>query len=234
VRLSTALSRAGLALVLLGAASTADAGTAVTYGAEGGLHTTVFDGDPEDLDQDPLQIKIDFSLTHDFWSATGTIIALGGGEVPVETTVTDLLIENIGGTVINEALIIEHVFTSTLTAQPYFAELDGEYDKTIAALPISIADLLFLPFVNDQLIGGGIDPLAAQNVFPTVPFLGGAGPLYPAEPAASQTLMLRFYLDELGDAIRLHDSATITPVPEPGTWLLLGLGVAALGARGRR
>jgi hypothetical protein len=235
-RPSRRLLATSCALALLAAAAPAWAGTAVNYWREGGLMTTVVDDGPGDLDLDPLEIRVDFALSNPgFWSATGTIIAIGGGLVPVETIVTDLLIQNVGGPVINEAFFVEHEFTTSLTATPFTAELDGEYDKLQPALNIGIADLLYIPRVNDEDIGA-IDPPAAANQPPTVAFAGASGPLYPSETPLTHTLELRFYLDELGDAIRLPNSASISqvvPEPGPGALLWLSLGAVAAGLRRR-
>ncbi len=148
----------------LAADALAWAGTAVGYWREGALMTTVVDDGSGDLDLDPLEIRVDFTLINPgFWSATGTIIAIGGGLLPVETIVTDLLIQNVGGPVINEAFFVEHEFTASLIATPFTAELDGEYHKLQPALNIGIADLLDIPRVNDEDIGA-IDPPAQQRV----------------------------------------------------------------------
>ena len=69
----------------------------------------------------------------------------------------------------------------------------------------------------------------------SVPFLGNSGPLYPATEPLSHELEIRFYLDEIGDAIWLDNSAWISHVPEPTSGLLLLLGTAcSLAARRRR
>jgi hypothetical protein len=111
--------------------------------------------------------------------------------------------------------------------------LDGEYDKLLPNLDIGIADILYVPYIGNEIIGA-IDPAQAVAVPPVVPFGGSSGPYYPVGPPINQTLEIRFYLDELGDAIRMFDSASITQVPEPGTLLLLLSAAAVLGRRTRR
>ena len=201
-------------------------GTSLTYKREGGLATTVLDNSLDDLDPDPFEIEVDFSIMNPgIWLAEGTIIAKGNGEVPITTVVTDTLIQKLDAPILNDAIIVEHFFTSTLTATPFTAHLSGKYDKLLPGLNIGLADLLYIPSVNDELIGI-IDPPAAVNVPPTVPFMGNSGPLYPATEPLSHKLEIRFYLDELGDAIRLDNSASISHVPEPTSGLLLLLGAA--------
>lgn len=227
---------AGVLLALL-CAPPAVAGTAVSFWREGGLATTVFDGDALDLDPDPFELEVFFSLTNPgpgAWTATGTILATGGELVPAETIVTNVLIQNTGdGPVNNDAFFVEHLFESFLTAQPYTAELDGEYDKLVPNLDIGVADILYVPYIGNEVIGV-IDPAQAVAVPPVQPFGGSSGPYFPVGPPINQKLEIRFYLDELGDAIRMFDSASITQVPEPGSLLLLLATVAGLARRAER
>ena len=108
-------------------------------------------------------------------------------------------------------------------------ELSGLYDKLIPGI-ISGADLLYVPYINNEIIGV-IDPAAAILVAPTVAFAGASGPLFPSEAPVLQRLELRFYLDEIGDAIRLENSASISQAPEPAAVLLLLAGLALLRVR---
>lgn len=229
--LSTLTASAALALCFLHVVTnSAGAGTSIDIMVPGQPTVTVNDGDAVDLDPDSMEIEYDFSVSHPlgYWTATGKVIATGGELVPVTTIVTNTLIQKHFGVLLNDEIKVIHYFDSWLTAQPYWAELQGEYDNLVFA-NIGVADLTYIPSVNNESIGV-IDPPAAIGVPGPVPFLGSVGPLYPAQPAMSQTILMLFYLDIEGDAIRLFNSAEIKPtppaaIPTLGEW---GLVVVAL------
>lgn len=214
--------------------------TSLTYFREFGPATTVLDGDPEDLNLAAGEMEIDFTVTNGaLWTAQGKALASGGGFEEVDTVVTDLLIENHNGAILNHAIFVVHDFEPfLLTATPFYANLEGHYDKLTAG-NISVADIEYIPRVNNEIIGI-IDPPAVVNKPPIQPFLGASGPLFPMTQPTSQTLEIRFYLDEIGDAIRLPNSASIgntrpaNLVPEPTTCALALSGLFVLGFYRRR
>jgi hypothetical protein len=218
-------------------ADAARAGTSVDILVPGQPTVTINDGGPLDLDVDPLEIEYDFSVSHPlgYWTATGKVIAKGGDLVPVTTIVTNTLIQKHSGVLLNDEIKVIHYFDSFLTAQPYTAELDGQYDNLVFPT-IGVADLTFVPMVNNENIGV-IDPPAAIGIpAPSPPFAGASGPLYPSQQPTSQTVLLLFYLDVEGDAIRLFNSAEIKPpdtaIPTLSEWgmILAALLLVVLGA----
>jgi len=225
-------------------ASPVGAGTSIDIMVPGQPTITVNDGDAVDIDLDPMEIEYDFSVSHPMgnWSATGKVIAKGGELIPVTTIVTNTLIQKHFGVEPNGEIKVIHYFDSYLTAQPYTAELTGEYDNLVFA-NISVADITYVPSVNNEIIGV-IDPPGAIGVPGPVGFVGASGPLYPSQQPLSQTIDLLFYLDIQGDAIRLFNSAQILPagteIPTLGEWgsilvalLLIAAGVVALRRRPR-
>jgi len=214
------LSAPGLALAGFSIEISVDAGPAITY----------FDNGLEDLNLAPLDIEIPFTVgdVGNNWSATGTVLATGGGGLPpVSTIVTDTLIENIGGQFLGGAIHVKHNYAASgLFA--HTATLDGQFENVLGN-QIGFADLTFIAAVSpDYGQSLGLLHEGPVNNSPSPqPFVGGdLGPLI-LPTTIAHLITLQFYLGDPGDAIRLSNSAEIrTVVPEPSGVVLSAVGAA--------
>lgn len=184
----------------------------------GGGVVVVTDQGNGDNDGNVNAIKVDFTLQdpQNSWMATGTVLATGGGSEPPTTIVTDLLIERLAGPAFgSDDIEIVHEFGAFFGTPPQSAEIEGEFDNLDTGV-IALADLDYFPYFDNTSIGAILVDMAQNEVGP-VPFFGDSGPVLPATVFTSHTIHLKFYLDTLGDSIRLFDSAAILSVPEPTT-----------------
>ncbi len=216
------LSAPGLALAGFSIEISVDAGPVITY----------LDNGPEDLNLALLDIEIPFTVgdVGNNWSATGTVLATGGGGYPpVSTIVTDTLIENIGGQFLGGAIHVKHNYAASgLFA--HTATLDGQFENVLGN-QIGFADLTFIAAVSPdygQSLGMLNEGPVINSPSPQ-PFVGGdLGPLV-LPTTIAHLITLQFYLGDPGDAIRLFNSAEIrTVVPEPSTMVLACLAGAGL------
>jgi|GEM_PF-3291118 len=216
------LSAPGLTLAGFSIEISVDAGPAITY----------LDNGAEDLNLALLDIEIPFTVgdVGNNWSATGTVLATGGGGFPpVSTIVTDTLIENIGGQFLDGAIHIKHNYAASgLFA--HTATLDGQFENVLGN-QIGFADLTFIAAVSPDY-GQNLGQLhegPVNNSPSPQPFVGGnLGPLV-LPTTIAHLITLQFYLGDPGDAIRLFNSAEIhTVVPEPSTMVLACLAGAGL------
>lgn len=212
---------------LLSAPALALAGFSIEISVDAGPAVTYLDNGPEDLNLALLDIEIPFTVgdVGNNWSATGTVLATGGGGFPpVSTIVTDTLIENIGGQFLGGAIHVKHNYAASgLFA--HTATLDGQFENVLGN-QIGFADLTFIAAVSPDY-GQNLGVLhegPVNNSDSPQPFVGGdLGPLV-LPTTIAHLITLQFYLGDPGDAIRLFNSAEIhTVVPEPGTLVLAGL-----------
>lgn len=205
----------------------------IEISGNGGVGTIVDQG-PGDLDPDADEIEALITLVGagGNWIGTGTVLANGGGNVDPTLIFTDVLLQNVTGVQIVGLLTIQHTFDPVPDQPPQKMVLDGEFDNLVGPL-ISGVELDFTGLVDNEVIGnlheGPFGPVAAPK-----PFDGMVGPLVPPRDFTSQTIDLVFYLDGLGDAVRLFNSAEILSVPEPGPIALLALFAGELLRRRRR
>jgi len=221
----------GLAVFLLAAPAGANEITITCDGAGG----TIADGDAADLDGDANQIEVLFSCSQaqGLWTAEGRVLATVDAEGYADLIVTDTLIEKITGDFINGNIDVLHEFDSFITTPVIEAEVDGAYDHLSPAGVIGWADVLFSFYGYGDFLGA-VDPPAAIGipVPPDVPFAGAVGPTYVGGFPPSERVVIDFYLDLPGDAIRLDDSVHVSMVPEPGpATLVLACVALALGRR---
>jgi hypothetical protein len=234
------MSRA-LVLVLFALLSSSSAwASSIEVVCDGVVTTHVDDDLAGDDDPDPGEIEFTFTCTDvpSLWEGTGRVIGRVG-ELAALTVLTEFTAHNLGaGPVIagdlpgTGTLNVVHSFELFAPEIRSFAFLSGYYDNVDGAAVIGGANLDFLPFVNDLLVGA-IDPPGVDDVEPTVPFAGVSGPLV-LQAVFEHDLDFDFYLDTPGDAWVLPGgSAELRSVPEPGTASLVLLGVACF-ARARR
>ncbi len=200
-----------------------------------GVGGTVADGGPGDRDPDADEIEAHFTCAHagGFWIADGRILATVDNDGNGDLIVTDTFIRKIKGVFINGEIDIRHTFDSVISAPVVAAEVDGEYDNVSAAGVIGFADVVFAFFGYDLFLGV-VDPPAADSVPvpPPVPFAGAVGPVViGAGGPPSEQVVMNFYLDTIGDAIRLHDSVHMRVTPEPASAVLCMLGAVLLRRR---
>jgi hypothetical protein len=215
---------------LLSAPGWAMAGFSIEISVDAGPAITYLDNGPEDLNLAPLDIEIPFTVgdVGNNWSATGTVLATGGGGLPpVSTVVTDTLIENIGGQFLGGAIHVKHNYAASgLFA--HTATLDGQFENVLGN-QIGFADLTFIAAVSpDYGQNLGLLHEGPVNNSPSPqPFVGGnLGPLV-LPTTIAHLITLQFYLGDPGDAIRLSNSAEIrTVVPEPSGVVLGAVGAA--------
>jgi hypothetical protein len=214
--------------ILLAAADKAMAGFSIEISVDGGLATIYDDNGPDDINPAPFDIEIPFTVgdVGNNWSATGIVLATGGGGTPpVSTIVTDTLIENIGGQFLaGEIQVVHNYAASGLFA--HTASLDGQFENVLGNA-IGYADLRFFAEVYPGQSLGMIHEGPVIDLPSPQAFVGGnLGPLV-LPTTIRHELTLQFYLGDPGDAIRLFNSAEIhTTVPEPSGVVLGALGAA--------
>ena len=224
-----------LACVLCFAAEPVRAESKVSY-SDGVSLFWVIDQSPADSNPQLREIKTTFALAPAGanWEAAGTIEATSLPTGEATLLLTDLLIENIAGPVM-AVLEVEHRFDNeTTTPVSYEAHLDGNFLHTeVGDNFIREARLDYEAMVNTEHIGTFSD--SAVQVAGPVPFADLLGPhelLLP--PARSQRHTLNFYLDSIGDAIALENSAEIRvaarSVPALSSGAATALGVFLLAA----
>ncbi len=230
------MSLATMALLIGVTAARAENFVTLTSGAGGIL---VVDQGIGDDDLDPNEIEVNFTLQHPqgLWTAEGKIIAIGGGEDPPFTILTDLeVVKKEGGFMINDFIKVVHEFAPVVFGPDQLMALDGEWDnvevETIGDVFLSFSALA----QNDFL--GAITPDSPKGLPGPVPFSGTIGPTPPPDTFITHTLDIMFYLDFDGDAFRFFDSAAILSVPEPAAGtamlaLLVGLGACRLRRRAK-
>jgi hypothetical protein len=195
----------------------------------------VIDQSPADSNPQLREIKTTFALAPvgATWQAAGTIEATSLPTGEATLLLTDLLIENIAGPTQAAVLEVEHQFDNeTTTPVSYEAHLDGNFLHTeVGDNLIREARLDYVAQVNTESIGAFQG--AAGMVAGPVPFAALLGPhelLFP--PARSQRHTLNFYLDSIGDAIALENSAEIrvaaSSVPALSRGAATALGVLLL------
>lgn len=212
---------------LLIAVDSARAGFSIEISVDGGPATTYDDNGPDDLNPAVFDIEIPFTVgdVGNNWSATGTVLATGGGGTPpVSTIVTDTLIENIGGQFLaGEIQVVHNYAASGLFA--HTASLDGQFENVLGNA-IGYADLRFFAEVTPGQSLGLIHEGPVIDMPSPQPFVGGMlGPLV-LPTTIRHELTLQFYLGDPGDAIRLFNSAEMHTVPEPSA-VVLGVAGAA-------
>lgn len=226
------------ASILLAAADSATAGFSIEISVDAGPAITYLDNGPEDLNLAVLDIEIPFTVgdVGNNWSATGTVLATGGGGFPpVSTIVTDTLIENIGGQFLAGAIHVKHNYAASgLFA--HTATLDGQFENVLGN-QIGLAELTFIAAVSPdhgQNLGLLHEGPVINSPSPQ-PFVGGdLGPLV-LPTTIAHLITLQFYLGDPGDAIRLFNSAEIrTTVPEPSSMALAGFAAAGLAVASLR
>lgn len=194
----------------------------------------VIDQSPADSNPQLREIKTTFVLAPvgAAWQAAGTIEATSLPTGEATLLLTDLLIENIAGPVMG-SIEVEHLFDNeTTTPVSYEAHLDGNFlHVEVGDNHIREARLDYVAQVNTESIGAFQG--AAVMVAGPVPFATLLGPhelLLP--PARSQRHTLDFYLDSVGDAIALENSAEIrlaaSSVPALSRGAATALGVLLL------
>ncbi len=222
--------------IVLGAAEAAEAGFFIEISVDGGPPTKYDDNGPDDLNLAKFDIEIPFTVgdVGKNWSATGTVLATGGGGTPpVSTIVTDTLIENIGGAFLQGQIRVVHNYAASgLFA--HSASLDGQFENVLGNA-IGYAELRYFAEVSPGKSLGMLLEGPVINMPSPQPFVGGnLGPLL-LPTTIEHEITLQFYLGDPGDAIRLFNSAEIhTVVPEPSSAVLGLLGVVMLGAVGSK
>lgn len=212
----------------------AHAGFSIEISVDGGVPTVIFDNDPEDNnDLVDYDMEVDFTVTDlaNTWSATGTVLATGGGGYPpVATVVTNLLIENTGGAFLSGQIKVVHNYAAS-GAYSHTALLHGQFENLLGN-NIGLAWLDVSASVNAFAIGG-MSAGPVEGVPGPVEFFDAAGPLL--LPTTTQhTLIHHFYLGDPGDAIRLFNSSEIhTVVPEASSTLLALTGTLIILGRAR-
>ena len=226
--------------ILLSAAEIAYAGFSIEISVDGGPVTTYLDNDGL-FDLNPVEFDIEIPFTvgdvGNNWSATGTVLATGGGGTPpVSTIVTDTLIENIGGQFLDGQIRVVHNYAASgLFA--HSATLDGQFENVLGNA-IGYAQLSYSAAVSPGQSLGLLLEGPIINMPSPQPFVGGnLGPLL-LPTTTKHEITLQFYLGDPGDAIRLFNSAEMhTSVPEPSTMVLAclaGAGLAVPMLRRRR
>jgi hypothetical protein len=231
---------AGLALVVL-LAPAPSLGSSIDVVCDGALAKHVDDDGAGDDDLDAGEIEFTFACTDvpGLWEGTGRVVGRVSAASAL-TVLTEFTAHNLGnGPVIagdlpgTGTLNVIHSFELFAPELRTFAFLSGYYDNVDGAAAIGGADLDFLPFANDLLVGA-INPPRVADVPPTVAFGGVSGPLL-LQAAFEHDLDFDFYLDGPGDAWVLPGaSAELHSVPEPGTGALALLGLVLLARSLRR
>lgn len=220
----------------------------VSYHEVGGGAGTVqvLDGQtPEDSDNTLRGIRAAFEFgvaqnPPSPWRATGVVKAFSNSNGHAETRLTDLLIENVGGIPVSDVTLkVEHCFDNQITIpMPFRALVDGALLNTFDGIIREVHFLDYTAQVNAEFLSGGFSE-AVLGVPGPVPFIHQLGPtsVEMVPPRASQTHTFFFYLDSLGDAIALEDSALILPasagLPALSTpWLVVASALLALAGFG--
>jgi hypothetical protein len=229
----------GCAFVLLGTAPPAVAAlNQVSYSNLIDPPVFVSDGDVEDLDPDPLEMRVAFDLAdpNGDWTATGVILATTSDPNGATLVVTDTEIRNVTGSPVIAAMIeVDHYFDPLVSfTQQYTAHIDGAFDKIGGGL------LGNLSLVDSAKLNGAVTVgnffFEAHLVEAPVTFDDTSPPLH-LDTVNRQTERFVFYTDELDNVIRLFDSASILPEPAMGVPAasgthLLALVVLLVGALG--
>jgi len=234
--MATKASAIVVAMLLL-VANPARAGFSVDVYVDNVFFTTILDGGLGDDNGTAGDISYSFDLmdVQNRWRATGLVLANGGynGVPPVSTIVTDVKIEKIANVPIfaGEIDFRHHYASSGL--QAHTAAIDGVFNNTLGT-DVGGASLEYYADVNGQSLGGYATGLYSGPEGET--FNGSLGPLL-TPTTTEHHMKLRFYLDTLGDAIEMFNSAEIhTVVPEPTVLglLLPSLGILLVAGRGSK
>ncbi len=215
-----------IGVLLVVSSGVARAGLSVTLFVDGGQLPTIFDNGAGDINPDPFDMTVPFTVGDigNNWTATGVIYANGGNNTPpVSTIVTDTLIEKLTpGLIFGEIRVVHDYIASG--AFTYTTEIDGQFENTLNNL-IGGIELNFIADVNGNNLGvfqeGPIENVLVH------PFADTFNPQVIATTSQTE-LTFQFYLDSPGDAIRLFNSAEVVGVPEPSTMFLAA--IALLGA----
>ena len=179
----------------------------------------VFDGQvPQDTDGRTRGITAAFEFGAALappspWTATGVIRAFSDTSGFAETLLTDLLIENVGGPTSQITLEVEHCFDNQITIPiPFRASVDGMLLNTFAGHIREAHIFDYTARVHGEPLSGSFSETAIDQLGP-VPFnhLLGPNSIVMLPPRTSQTHTFLFYLDSVGDAIVLENSALIEP-----------------------
>jgi hypothetical protein len=195
---------------------------------------SVMDNSSQDSNPVVGDIQHHFVLTDAMnrWQAEGDIFAEGGynGVPPVSTVVTDTLIEKIANVPIFDGQIDFYHHYAASGLQSHSATIDGQFDNTLTHV-VGGASLQYTADVMGTSLGTYVTGLYS-GAGPSA-FMGGVGPVL-LPTTTEHHMMMRFYLDSLGDSIEMFNSAEIhSVVPEPAGLMFAAVGAVLASRRGR-
>ena len=192
-------------------------------------NVTTTDNQPGDLNPKPNIIG--FAVTTMGFTATGTVTQNIGANF-ASITVTDLLvIQNGGAALLNSIFVYSDAFAAIGPPSKGTIHLNGDCIKSALGLGMNITacDASVTGYINNMVNVGVVNA-------PVIAMVGAPVAFNPADvnftPNVGVTMLRGRLTFSLGtnDGFMLPGSATISVVPEPSSALLLGVGIAALGA----
>ena len=176
--------------------------------------TVVCDGSPDDLDLDPDEIEVHFTLAdgiNDDWVASGVILATTTDPNGATLVVTETTIQNVtGNQVIGAQILVQHDFSPVVTlSTDYVAHIDGSFDKVGGGVLGNLI-LSYGATMTGASLGGTNFMGGLVLVPPAVLFNWTGSPVH-QDTIIQQRQDFIFYIDELDNTINLFNSATIMP-----------------------
>jgi len=200
------------AILLLATAPAAAAPNQVTYSNGVNPPIVVNDGDAADLDGDADEITVDFHLdaANGFWTADGFIHATTTHPNGATLVVTDTEIVNVtGDQIAGASIVVNHIFDPIVSfTQLYTAHIDGAFDRIGGGI---LGNLIINYSASlNGAVGIGNFNFPDGLALAPIPFDYTGLPQH-LDTVTQQRHHFVFYMDEIDNMIRLHDSATILP-----------------------
>jgi hypothetical protein len=158
------------------------------------------------------------------------------------TDLTGLVVEGINGS--GGAVTHSIALSGSIPADGFFVLADGLADGTTLVPEVDLIGSFDFQNGPDSIVlrsGDGVLDAVGYGVFAAGDVFAGEGSPAPGAPAGASVARVFADVDGGDNAADFAVLATPTPgtgdlapVPEPGTALLVGLGLAGLGASGRR